>query len=65
ELAQGHAPYRMNGFVTVSAATGSQLETDCQSAEQAAARAHLELRRLYGRQAEALTWVLPLARGMG
>jgi hypothetical protein len=32
--------------------------------EQAARAAHLELRRLYGRQAEAFTWTLPLGRGL-
>ena len=33
-------------------------------AEHAAQTAHLELRRLYGRQAEAFTWTLPLGRGL-
>ena len=33
--------------------------------EQAAERAQLELRRLYGRQAEAFTWTLPLGPGPG
>ena len=64
DLAHGHASFRINGFVAVCAPTADELEADCQETQQAAARAHLALRRLYGRQAEALTWVLPLARGL-
>ncbi len=64
ELADGHADYRFSGYVTVSAADREGLEAACAEAEQVAERAHLELRRLYGRQAEAFTWTLPLARGL-
>jgi hypothetical protein len=49
ELAEGHAEYRFSGYVAT---------------EQAAQSAHLDLCRLYGRQAEAYTWTLPLARGL-
>ena len=50
--------------MTVSALERSELERACAELEQTARHAHLELRRLYGRQEEALTWTLPLARGL-
>jgi hypothetical protein len=64
ELADGHAEYRFSGYVTVTGANRTALETACAEMEQAARAAHLELRRLYGRQAEAFTWTLPLGRGL-
>jgi len=64
ELADGHAEYRFSGYVTVTAPDRTALEAACVETEQAAQTAHLELRRLYGRQAEAYTWTLPLARGL-
>ncbi len=64
ELADGHAEYRFSGYVTVSAGDRDGLEAACVQTEQAAQRAHLELRRLYGRQVDAYTWTLPLARGL-
>jgi hypothetical protein len=64
ELADGHAEFRFSGYVTVSASDRPGLDAACVEAEQAAQAAHLDLRRLYGRQAEALTWTLPLARGL-
>ena len=64
ELADGHGEYRFSGYVTVAGVDRKHLEVACAEVEQAARRAHLELRRLYGRQAEALTWTLPLGRGL-
>jgi hypothetical protein len=64
ELADGHAEYRFSGYVTVRGQDRQELESACAEVEQAARRAHLELRRLYGRQEEALTWTLPLGRGL-
>jgi hypothetical protein len=64
ELADGHTDYRFSGYVTVTAVDRDGLEAACAETEQVAERAHLELRRLYGRQAEAFTWTLPLARGL-
>jgi hypothetical protein len=64
ELADGHAEYRFAGYVTVTAANRDDLEAACVQTQQAAQRAHLELSRLYGRQAEAFTWTLPLGRGL-
>ncbi|MGH9124370.1 MAG: SCO6880 family protein [Acidimicrobiales bacterium] len=64
ELADGHAEYRYSGYVTVSAASLADLEVSCAEIEQAAHQSNLELRRLYGQQAEAFTWTLPLARGL-
>lgn len=64
ELADGHCEYRFSGYVTVTAKDADGLEAACAEAEHAAQGGHLELRRLYGRQAEALTWTLPLGRGL-
>jgi hypothetical protein len=64
ELAEGHADYGFAGYVTVSAADPDELQRGCAEAEQLAHQAHLELRRLYGRQDDAFTWTLPLGRGL-
>jgi hypothetical protein len=64
ELADGHAEFRFSGYVTVSAADRAALDLACAETEHAAQGAHLEIRRLYGRQREAFTWTLPLARGL-
>jgi hypothetical protein len=64
ELADGHAEYRFSGYVTVSAATEAELDVVRAEVEQAARQSNLELRRLYGQQAEAFTWTLPLGRGL-
>jgi hypothetical protein len=64
ELAAGHGAFRFGGYVVVTAATREVLEHDCARTEQAAARAHLSLRRLYGAQLEALLFSLPLGRGL-
>jgi hypothetical protein len=64
ELVAGHGLYRYNVYVTVSATSLEQLEERCLHLEQAAARSLLELQRLVGQQAEALTFTLPLGRGL-
>ncbi|HWE55662.1 MAG TPA: SCO6880 family protein [Acidimicrobiales bacterium] len=64
ELAAGHHEYRFSGYLTVSADDREGLTRVCAEAEHAAQSAHLEIRRLYGRQAEAYTWTLPLGRGL-
>jgi hypothetical protein len=64
ELADGHAEYRFSGYVTVSASDRASLDAGCAEVEHAAQAARLDLRRLYGRQSEAFTWTLPLARGL-
>ncbi len=64
ELAVGHAEYRFSGYVTVSASDRAELDLACAETEHAAQAAHLEIRRLYGRQREAFTFTLPLARGL-
>jgi len=63
ELAEGHAAYRFSGYVTVTVDKAAKLEAACARIEQAAALSRLELRRLYGTQAEALTFTLPTGRG--
>ncbi|MDQ1442782.1 MAG: hypothetical protein QOG97_3010 [Acidimicrobiaceae bacterium] len=64
ELADGHAEFRFSGYVGVSAVNQEELDVACAEIEQAARQSNLELRRLYGQQAEAFTWTLPLARGL-
>jgi hypothetical protein len=64
ELVAGHAAYRFSGYVTVSGRSLDELEDACSQVEQAAHRAFLEIRRLYGQQDEAFTFTLPLARGL-
>lgn len=64
ELADGHAEYRFTGYVTVTACSRPGLDSACAETEQAALAAHLEIRRLYGRQREAFTWTLPFGRGL-
>jgi hypothetical protein len=64
ELADGHSDYRFSGYVTVTAEDREALESACIETEQAAQSSNLHLLRLYGRQAEAFTWTLPLGRGL-
>ncbi|HWE67585.1 MAG TPA: SCO6880 family protein [Acidimicrobiales bacterium] len=64
ELADGHASFRYAGFITVSAASGPELATACDTVQHAAGQCHLILRRLYGDQANAYTCTLPMARGL-
>ena len=64
ELADGHHDFRFSGYVTVSAPSREELVGACGEVEHAAQASRLELRRLFGRQAEAYTWTLPLGRGL-
>ena len=64
EMADGHSDYRFSGYVDVVAPSAPALERACSEVEHAAAQSRLELRRLYGQQDQALTYVLPLARGL-
>jgi hypothetical protein len=64
ELAAGHGEVRLSGFITVSGRDADDLRRACGEVMEHAARARLELRRLYGQQAEALTFTLPLCRGL-
>ena len=64
ELADGHHEFRFSGYVTVSADDPEQLSAACAATEHAAQSARIELRRLFGRQAEGYTWTLPLGRGL-
>jgi hypothetical protein len=62
-LAAGHADCEYSGFVTVTAPTRDQLATDIAVVEQAAHRAHCQLRVLYGVQGQAfIVGALPFAR---
>jgi hypothetical protein len=64
ELAAGHAEVRLAGFVTVSGRDRDDLRRACSDVHEQAARARLELHRMYGQQAEAFTFTLPLCRGL-
>jgi hypothetical protein len=64
ELAAGHSEVRMAGFVTVSGRTPEDLGRSCTEVLEHAARARLELHRMYGQQADAFTFSLPVCRGL-
>jgi hypothetical protein len=64
ELAAGHCEVRLAGFVTVSGRDGDELRRACAEVHEHAARARVELHRMYGQQAEAFTFTLPLCRGL-
>jgi hypothetical protein len=64
ELAAGHGEVRFAGFITVTARDRDDLRRACAEVHDHAARARLELHRLYGQQAEAFTFTLPLCRGL-
>lgn len=64
ELAAGHGEVRLSGFITVSGRDHEDLRRACADVLEHAARARLELHRLYGQQAEAFTFTLPLGRGL-
>ncbi|HEY5429270.1 MAG TPA: SCO6880 family protein [Solirubrobacteraceae bacterium] len=64
ELAAGHTEVRLSGFVTVSGRDPDDLRRACAEVLDHAARARLELHRLYGQQAEAFAFTLPLGRGL-
>jgi hypothetical protein len=63
-LAAGHSEVRMSGFVTVTGRDPDDLRHACAEVLEQAARARLELHRLYGQQADAFTFTLPLCRGL-
>jgi hypothetical protein len=64
ELAEGHAEVRLAGFITVSGRDEDDLRRACSEVHDHAARARLELHRMYGQQADAFTFTLPLCRGL-
>jgi hypothetical protein len=69
ELAEGHAAIRYAAYVTVSAPNNGpgavdELEAAVSRVELEAKRAPLRLERMWGQQAEAFTYSLPLGRGL-
>ena len=64
ELAAGHGEVRLAGFVTVSGRGPDDLRRGCAEVHEHAARARLELHRMYGQQAQAFAFTLPLCRGL-
>jgi hypothetical protein len=63
ELESGAGMELFVGLVDVTAGSEESLEAGCEQILQAAANAHLELRRLDFRHGEALVCALPLGRG--
>ena len=64
ELAAGHAEVRLAGFVTVTGRDRDELRRACADVHEQAVRARLELHRMYGQQADAFAFTLPLCRGL-
>ncbi len=64
ELAAGHSEVRLSGFITVSGRDEDDLRRAGAEVLEHAARARLELHRMYGQQADAFTFTLPLCRGL-
>lgn len=64
ELASGHSEVRFAGFVTVSGRDEEELRRGCSEISEQAARARIELHRMYGQQADAFAFTLPLCRGL-
>jgi hypothetical protein len=64
ELAAGHGEVRLAGFVTVSGRDPDELRRAAAEVLEHAARARLELHCMYGQQADAFTFTLPLCRGL-
>ena len=64
ELATGHSEVRLSGFVTVSGRDLDDLRRATSEVLEHAARARLELHRMYGQQADSFTFTLPLCRGL-
>jgi len=64
ELAAGHGEVRLAGFITVTGRDADELRRACAEVQEHAARARLELHRMYGQQADAFTFTLPLCRGL-
>ncbi len=64
ELAAGHCEVRLSGFVTVSGRDAEELRRASAEVLENAARSRLELHRMYGQQADAFTFTLPLCRGL-
>jgi hypothetical protein len=64
ELAAGHGEVRLSGFVTVTGRDRDELRRATAEVLEQAARARLELHGMYGQQAEAFAFTLPLGRGL-
>ena len=60
ELAEGFAAARFALLLDIAAPTTDELNAGCRAVTSQAAQGHIELRRLYGHQANALVATLPL-----
>jgi hypothetical protein len=64
ELAAGHSEVRLAGFVTVTGRDLEDLRRASSDVHEHAARARIELHRMYGQQAEGFSFTLPICRGL-
>ena len=64
EVMPADAEVRLAGFVTVSGRDHDDLRRACSEVHEQAVRARLELHRMYGQQADAFSFTLPLCRGL-
>ena len=64
ELAAGHTEVRLAGFITVTGRDSRELRRASAEVLEHGAGARLELHRMYGQQADAFTFTLPLCRGL-
>lgn len=63
QIADGHVQVRFRGFVTVSAASMDELESECAEVTRAASQSRLELELMYGQQEYGFAATLPMGRG--
>ncbi|WP_051483329.1 SCO6880 family protein [Arthrobacter sp. 31Y] len=65
QLAEGYGALRIGAYITVSATEEHELEQNSATIRNAAAQAKLELRCMYGQQAEGfVSATMPLGRGL-
>lgn len=64
DFVSGHTQFRFAGYVKIGAPSLEELERKASEVESLATQSFLELRRLYGHQLEALTFFLPVCRGL-
>ena len=64
DLNNQYGEMRFSGYITISAASEQQLEEVCAEMELKATGQRIQIRRLYGMQAEAFLYTMPLGLGL-
>lgn len=64
ELASGFSDARFSGFITVSGRTHEELDASCAQLEHAALQSRLRVVKMNGAHHQALTYTMPLGRGL-